>query len=95
MQLSVFVQIHKKKEMEIFALCVINFEPIIIKTIWAPKNDPQNLSLVKDENTYGKEMASKGRTKVIYKGTFISNRSLFQKLAKMLIVLFIFVLGSN
>ena len=29
MQTSVFVQNHKKKEMEIFAFCVINFEPII------------------------------------------------------------------
>ena len=31
---------------------------------------------MKDEHTYGKKMARKGRTKVIYKGTFISKQSL-------------------
>ena len=31
---------------------------------------------MKDEHTYGKKMDRKGRKKVIYKGTFISNRSL-------------------
>ena len=31
---------------------------------------------MKDEHTYGKKMAKKGRTNVIYKGTFISDRSL-------------------
>ena len=31
---------------------------------------------MEDEDTYGKIMARKGRTKVIYKGTFVSNRSL-------------------
>ena len=35
------------------------------------------LSFVKDEYTYGQKMARKGRTKVIYEGTFISNQSLF------------------
>ena len=35
-----------------------------------------NLSFVKDEHTYGKQMARKDRTKVIYKGTFISKQSL-------------------
>ena len=32
---------------------------------------------MKDEHTYGEKMPRKGRTKVIYKGTFISDRSLF------------------
>ena len=32
---------------------------------------------MKDKHTYGKKMARKGRTKVIYKGTFISKQSLF------------------
>ena len=41
-----------------------------------PQNDRQNLSFVKDEHTYGKNMARKGRTKVIYKGTFVSKQSL-------------------
>ena len=31
---------------------------------------------VHPNHTYGKKMARKGRTKVIYKGTFISDRSL-------------------
>ena len=31
---------------------------------------------MKDEHTYGKKMARKGCTKVIYKGTFVSEQSL-------------------
>ena len=31
---------------------------------------------MKDEHTYGQKMARKGRTKVIYKGTFISIQTL-------------------
>ena len=31
-EMSVFVQNHKKREMEIFPFCVITFEPITIKT---------------------------------------------------------------
>ena len=31
---------------------------------------------MKDKHTYGKKIARKGHTKVIYKGTFISERSL-------------------
>ena len=31
---------------------------------------------MKDEHTYGKKIVRKGRTKVIYKGTFISKQSL-------------------
>ena len=38
-----------------------------------PQND---LSFVKDEHTYGEKMARKNRTKVIYKGTFVSKQSL-------------------
>jgi hypothetical protein len=62
--------------MEIFAFCIITFEPIISKTFKAPQNDRRNLSSVKDEHTYGKKMARKGHTKVIYKGTFVSKQSL-------------------
>ena len=36
----------------------------------------QNLSFVKDKHTYGKKMSRKGRTNVIYKGTFVSKQSL-------------------
>ena len=32
---------------------------------------------MKDKYTHGKKMARKGRTKVIYKGTFVSKQSLF------------------
>ena len=32
----------------IFAFCVINFEPIEVQTRLAPQNDPLNLSFVKD-----------------------------------------------
>ena len=77
METSVFVKNgKKKKEMEIFAFCVITFEPIISKTCQAPQNDRQNLSFVKDEYAYGKKVARKGHTEMIYKGTFISKQSL-------------------
>ena len=76
MQTSVFVQNHKKKDMEIFAFCAINFESIISKTCYAPKNDRQNLSFVKDKHTYVEKMARNGCTKVIYKGTFVSIQTL-------------------
>ena len=66
MQMSVFVQNRKKMEMEIFALCVITFEPIRIETSQAPQNDRLDLSVVKDENTYDKKMAGNDRTIVIY-----------------------------
>ena len=46
-------KITKKREMEIFAFCVITFDPITIKTCLAPQNDRQNLSFVKDEHIYG------------------------------------------
>ena len=59
--------------MEIFLFCVITFEPILSKT---PQNDRQSLSFVKDGHTYGEKVARNGRTKVIYKGTFIFNQSL-------------------
>ena len=58
MQMSVFVQNRKKKgEMEIFAFCVITFEPISFLTCSAHQNGRLNLSFVKDEDTYSKKMA--------------------------------------
>ena len=65
--------------MEIFAFCIITFQPIVSKTYQAPQNDRQNLSFVKDDYTYGKKMARKGRTKDIYKGTFVCIQTLSQK----------------
>ena len=62
--------------MEIFAFCVITFEPIISKTCHAPQNDRQNISFVKDEHAHGKKMAKKDLKKVIYEGKFISKQSL-------------------
>ena len=44
----------------------------------APQNDRQNLSFVIDKHTYGKKMAITGRTKVIYKGTFIPKQTLLR-----------------
>ena len=55
----------QKREMEIFAFCVINFEPIISKTCQALKNGRQNLSFVKDEHKYGEKMARNGNLTVI------------------------------
>ena len=54
-QMSFFLQYHKNPETEIFAFCVINFEPIGIKTCLAPQNDRLNLSFVKDIHVVGKK----------------------------------------
>ena len=62
--------------MRIFLFCVLTFEPIITKTCEAPQNDCRNLSFVKDNYIYGEKMAKKGRTKAIYKVTFISEHTL-------------------
>ena len=67
----------KKKEMEIFAFCVITFQPIINKAYYAPQNDRQNLSFVKDIHTYGNKMARNGRTKDIYIETFFCIQTLY------------------
>ena len=48
------LQNHKKWEMEMFAFCVINFEPIKIQTCSVPQNDHLNLSFVKDIHVVGK-----------------------------------------
>jgi hypothetical protein len=73
--------------MEIFAFCVITFEPILSKTCSAPQNDRQSLSFVKDEHTYGEKMARKGHTKLIYKGTFVSKQSLSSYPSRTFIIL--------
>ena len=43
-----FLQNRTKTKMEIFAFCVITFEPIKIYTRLAPQNDRLNLSFVKN-----------------------------------------------
>ena len=40
---------------EMFAFCVIDFEPIGIKTCLAPQNDHLSLSFVKDIHVVGKK----------------------------------------
>ena len=46
---------------------------------------------MKDTHTYGKKMARSGRTKVIYKGTFISERSLLMQSFIMCLMLVFFL----
>ena len=50
-----FFAIQPSLEMEIFAFCVITFEPNKIQTIQAPQNDRLNLSFVKDNLLVGKK----------------------------------------
>ena len=42
---------------------------------------------MKDEYTYGKQMARIGHTKVIFKGTFISNQSLFESFLELCVLI--------
>ena len=51
--------------MEIFAFCVISFEPIKFQTHQAPQNDRLNLNFVKDAHTYGEKMVRNGHKTVI------------------------------
>ena len=46
--------------MEIFAICVITFNPIGIQTYLAPQNDCLNLSFVKDIHVVGEKMTRSG-----------------------------------
>ena len=66
-------KIAEKKEMEIFAFCVITFQPIIIKTCKAPQNDHQNLSFVKDKHTHGKKWPEKIVQRSFIKGHSFPN----------------------
>ena len=49
--------------MEMFAFCVITFEPIEIQNCSAPQNDCLNLNFVKDIHVVGKKMARNDPTK--------------------------------
>ena len=42
---------------------------------------------MKDEYTYGKKMARIGRPKVIFKGTFVSNQSLFESFLELCVLI--------
>ena len=63
-------------EMEIFAVCVITFEPIKIQTCSSLQNDLLNLSFVKDINTVGKKITRNSPTAAIYKFSFVSEQSI-------------------
>ena len=54
----------------------ITLDPIKVLTCSTPQNDCKNLSFVKDRHTHGEKMARKGHAKVIYKFSFVSNRSI-------------------
>ena len=55
-----------KTETEIFAFCVVTFEPIKIWTFFAPQNDRLNLSFVKDIYVIGKRITRSGLKAAIY-----------------------------
>ena len=50
----------------LFASEAITFEPIKIYTCSTSQNDRLNLSFVRDKHTYGKKIAIKGPTTVVY-----------------------------
>ena len=55
--------------MEIFAFCVITFEPIEVQTCSAPQNDPLNLSFVDDIYVDGGKLARNGgKTAILASG---------------------------
>ena len=53
-------------EMEIFAFCVITFEPIEVQTCLSPQNDRLNLSFVKDIHVDGRKLARNGRKTALF-----------------------------
>ena len=76
LQESVFVQNCKKPKLEIFAFCVITFEPIKILNRSAPQNDHLNHSFAKDVHVVGngKKVARNGRKMAIYESVLFRNR---------------------
>ena len=59
------MQKRKKRELEMFAFCVITFEPIKIQTCSTPQNDRLNLSFVNDNHVFGKKKARNGRKRLL------------------------------
>ena len=57
MQITFFLQNHKKTEMEAFAFHVITFEPLNIQTHQVPQNDHLNFSFVPVDLMVGEKMA--------------------------------------
>ena len=57
MQITFFLQNHKKTEMEAFAFHVITFEPLNIQTHQVSKNDHLNFSFVPVDLMVGENMA--------------------------------------
>ena len=51
----------QKMAREIFAFCVITFEPINIQTHSAPQNNRLNFSFVENVHVVGKKMTRSGR----------------------------------
>ena len=68
--MSVFGQNHKILEMEIFAFCVISFQPIRIQIHYECENDHLNLSFVKD----GKKVDRNGCKMAIYESVLFRIR---------------------
>ena len=62
-QLFTFRDLARKN---IFAFCVITFEPIDVQTPSAPQNDRLNLSFVKDFYVDGGKLARNGRKTAIW-----------------------------
>ena len=75
MQITFFLQNHKKTEMEAFAFHVITFEPLNIQTHQVPQNDHLNFSFVPVDLMVGKKMAKNG--KKISKKISKKNRNFF------------------
>ena len=50
-----FLQNHKNTEMEIFAFCVITFEPMEVQTRSAPQNNRLEISFLKDIKVVGEK----------------------------------------
>ena len=72
-QITSFLTKLKKTEREIFAFCVITFEPIKTQTRSAPQNDCLNFSFVKDTPVVGEKMARKGWKMAIYQSQILRN----------------------
>ena len=63
--------------MEVFAFCVITFEPIKIQNCEAPQNDRLNLTFVKDGHIVGKKMAGNGHKTAICQSVLNRNSLYF------------------
>ena len=60
----------RKVQKNIFAFCVITFEPIEVQTCSAPQNDRLNLSFVKNIMWIAKKMTINGCKTAICQSTY-------------------------